>query len=293
MDSAYTQGSYDTVGLPCGRWSLWDMMNFSLALFAKALEVLTVEARRSSMQSPVIVIPEAEKERIMSQMQFVAERCRQLALSNTQDRLLRCFSLLQRTTTYGDLNRELITLYEAIEDDTKEEYFYHYPRVKVMVLIEIAEWLPIFDAFPSARNEIDAGLDCYALGHPTACVFHMMRAAELGMRALARERQVTFPRQPLEWTNWQNILEVTEKNAKMATTGMRSGPAKDAALAFYNGAIAHLHALKDMYRNSVMHMRRSYDDLEAQQAMVRVRDFMTGLSRKIGEKTKKPIRKWP
>jgi hypothetical protein len=209
--------------------------------------------------------------------------------------LQRCFLILTSTpkTNYASLASELVTLNEAIGDDIKTEYFYHYPRQKALLLIMNAEWLPIFDAFPSSKKEIEEGLDCYALGHPTACVFHMMRVAELGMRALARERQVSFPKHPLEWADWQNILYLTEKNAKAAINAMSRGPEKDAAAGFYNGAIADLHALKDMFRNSVMHMRRSYDDLEAQQAMNRVRDFMTGLARKIHEKTKTPIRRLP
>lgn len=117
----------------------------------------------------------------------------------------------------------------------------------------------------------------------------MMRVAELGLRALAHERNVSFPRHPIEWADWQNILEQTEMKAKAATRNMPRGPAKDAALAFYSGAIGQLHAFKDTYRNAVMHFRRSYDQLDALRATSQVRDFMNGLSAKIGEKTRRPI----
>jgi hypothetical protein len=281
--------------MPCGRWSLFDMMNFSLRSFAIAMRLTTQEIFMAMAHPASDIIATVDKERVTNNLQFIATKCRQLALNSAENRLQRCFGLLTSSLpqTYDELRREFETLHEAIEDDIKAEYFYHYPRPKVMLLILNAEWLPVFDAFPSSRKEVDEGLDCYAPGHPTAAVFHMMRVAELGMRALARERQVTFPKHPLEWADWQNILDLTEKNAKTATGNMSRGPAKDAALAFHNGAIAHLHALKDMYRNSVMHMRRSYDDLDAQRAIGQVRDFMTGLCRKIGEKTKTPIRRWP
>jgi len=281
-------------GLPSGRWSLLDMMNFSLQSFVIALAMLSQEVRAAATHPTDALVSDPDKKRALANLQFIAERCRQLGLAAAEHRLQRCFLVLTdvRSPTYGTLAGELVTLNETIGDDIKTEYFYHYPRQKVLLMIANAEWLPIFDAFPSSRTEVEEGLDCYALGHPTAAVFHMMRVAELGMRALARERQVTFPKHPLEWADWQNILDQTEAKAKAATNSMSRGPPKDAALAFYNGAIAHLHALKDMYRNSVMHMRRTYDDLDAQRAIGQVRDFMTGLSRKIGEKTRRPIRKW-
>jgi hypothetical protein len=145
------------------------------------------------------------------------------------------------------------------------------------------------------RKEIEEGVDCYALEHNTASVFHMMRVAEIGMRALARERKVSFPRHPLEWAGWQQILDETERRAKSATQGMSPGPKKDAMLAFYSGTIGQLHGFKDTYRNVVMHVRRNYDELEALRAINQVRDFMNGLSAKIGERTRGPIpaSRWP
>ena len=91
--------------------------------------------------------------------------------------------------------------------------------------------------------------------------------------------------------DWQNILEQTESKARSATTGMPRGPKKDAMQAFYSGATAQVHGFKDTYRNVLMHVRRSYDELDALRAINQVRDFMNGLSAKIGEKTRAPVRR--
>ena len=155
------------------------------------------------------------------------------------------------------------------------------------------DWSDALSKFQSCRDDALSGVDCYALKQYTASVFHMMRVAELGLRALARERQVTFPKHPLEWADWQNILEQTELKARAATNGLPRGPRKDAMQAFYSGAIAQVHGFKDTYRNVVMHVRRSYDELDALRAINQVRDFMNGLAAKIGEKTRRPIRRWP
>jgi hypothetical protein len=101
-----------------------------------------------------------------------------------------------------------------------------------------------------------------------------------------------FPRHPLEWAEWENVIDGIESKAKAATSLMSRGPARDAARAFYTGAVAQLRAFKET-RNNLMHMRGKFDELDAQRAINQVRDFMNGLSVKIGEKTKTPIRKWP
>ena len=66
---------------------------------------------------------------------------------------------------------------------------------------------------------------------------------------------------------------------------------KDEALAFYRGVTAHGTALKDKYRNSVMHARASFNEHEARDAMEHTRSFMNTISKRVSEKTKKEI-KW-
>lgn len=302
MDSVYNQGSYHA-GMPCGRWSLLDMMNFSLQGFALALKALSREteiARVQTLSASGARVADDYRKRLDDSLQFVEEQCHKLNLGNARNRLERTFVALRSSSsvftfpiyTYGSLYKDLITLKEAIEDDIKSEYFYHYPRQKAELVFKNGEWIPAFKAFPSMKSEAEEGIDCYALGHNPACVFHMMRVAELGMRALARERRVAFPKHPIEWAEWGKLIDEIETNARAATNGMTRGPALDAARAFYTAAVAQLRAFKET-RNRIMHMRGGFDELDAQRAMNQVRDFMNGLSVKIGEKTKTPIRRWP
>jgi hypothetical protein len=73
---------------------------------------------------------------------------------------------------------ELKPLLEALEDDLQKKFFYHYPRQKAITLLRIRiDWAASLGAHPS---EVDAGVDCYAIGQYAACVFHMMRVAEIG-----------------------------------------------------------------------------------------------------------------
>ena len=72
----------------------------------------------------------------------------------------------------------------------------------------------VSDAFPSesSRFEIEESGNCFALGRYTACVFHLMRALEKGLKALADDLEVDFPPQmPIEYEVWQTIIERIEK----------------------------------------------------------------------------------
>lgn len=80
----------------------------------------------------------------------------------------------------------LETLTKQIELQIQGEAFFHYSREYDRFLVEAEkDWAPIFLAFPSIKPEVMSGIDCYAIGHSTACVFYMMRAAEFSLRILA------------------------------------------------------------------------------------------------------------
>jgi hypothetical protein len=50
----------------------------------------------------------------------------------------------------------------------------------------------VLDVFPATNLDIVQGVDCWALGHATASVFHMMRILETGLRWIAEDCDVPF-----------------------------------------------------------------------------------------------------
>jgi hypothetical protein len=154
-----------------------------------------------------------------------------------------------------------------------------------------SDWAVALKAFPSINNEVRSGVDCYALGHNTACVFHMMRVAEVGLRAIARERGVNTVRKntPVEWGTWGDVISAIE-TAVRSIVQATAGQKKDDALAFYNSIVSDLRALQDLYRNKTMHLRGNYDEGQAQSAMIRVRHLIETLAGRLAEPTMRRIR---
>lgn len=278
-------------------WSLWDMINYSLTPLLNALDLLRGHKANAYMrmmqgrgneivQDPILFS-------VVNNVEAAGKVVADMMLSSADNRISRLYIMFGRNFTFQDLEGELRVLIESIEDDCKFQRFYHYPNSRVHVLLRTpGDWASTIQAFPSAASDITEAMDLYALDHPTAAVFHLMRVAECGLRSLAHERGVKFANKPLEWANWQDLITKVRQSAKAQWDGAAAGPSKDAAQDFYAGALSQFEGFKDKYRNAVSHVRKQYDELEALSAINHVRDFMNGLSRKIGEKTRRPITRW-
>lgn len=108
----------------------------------------------------------------------------------------------QKTNT--DIQNNLNSLRDIIQNEARDRHVYHFSAAKSYLFIEEPRrWNSVRDAFKAAQSDIDGALKCHAFGQDTACVFHCMRIAELGLRALTRERRVNR----LKTRHWIFIAE--------------------------------------------------------------------------------------
>lgn len=146
-------------------------------------------------------------------------------------------------------------------------------------------------AFPSAAEDIRSTGNCLAAECPTAAVFHAMRTAEHGLRALAYDRHVLLPRhRPIVLATWEEVL----RELQSAESEIQNYPktlAREAQYEFFHDALLQVRAFKNAFRNQVMHTRKTYDRGQALRVVEQVRDFMQGLARHISENKRTP-RQW-
>jgi hypothetical protein len=261
------------------------MINFQLRAYMHALERLDIARSRARARHESEVAPVEVKRVIKAEVAPIHEHIVRLGMTTAFPRISRLEVALSATNTYGVILREIEELWNALDHDTYEQLFCHYAKPRVGFLLELEEkWDTPLNSFPSARKEVEEGVDCYALGHNAACVFHMARVGEIGLRAIARERGIKNARKnvPLDWGTWGAVFGAIEGHLK-AVRNKPPGPKKDAALAFYDTVLSDLHAIQSLYRDRTMHLRKSYDDGEAQSAMFRARELMTTLSTKLSE----------
>ncbi len=133
------------------------------------------------------------------------------------------------------------------------------------------------------NREIKAAGNCLAADLHAAAVFHLMRVAEAGLRALASERGYQGAL-PMEYMDWGKLIKwLTDELEKQRTTVVfpAPGPARDAELEYYNGLVESLNYLKDAYRNPAAHFRGHYDINKAHCVFDDVKRFMLRLATKV------------
>jgi hypothetical protein len=150
----------------------------------------------------------------------------------------------------------------------------------------------VYDAFKSARDDIKEAGNCLACGRATATVFHLMRAAEIGLALLLLTEECNLLSVPTSRSTYANgkkfISRLENKVAEIQN--YKLSHAREKQLTFYHGAMVELRAFKSI-RNPTMHARETYDIHQARSAMTHISVFMRILAEKISESKRTP-KKW-
>jgi hypothetical protein len=136
----------------------------------------------------------------------------------------------------------------------------------------------IIAKFHGIEIDVEEAGKCYAAGRDTACVFHLMRVMEVGLRALAAS--LNDPKlDPKRNPSWDSILgkcgDELEKSVRDRSPEWRQDDV------FYSTATANLRAVKDAWRNPTMHVEQNYNEETALDIWNAVRAFMRHLSLKL------------
>lgn len=142
----------------------------------------------------------------------------------------------------------------------------------------------VHSAFTEARADIKAAGNCFAMELYTACVFHLMRVAEFGLRAMAKRLKVTISDHgkniPLEYGDWNKVIEGIE-NKLQPLRQTAKNVRRESRVNYYSDALERCSAMKDLYRNPVSHTRTTYNRGGAEDVMERVERFMQFLAQPV------------
>lgn len=144
-------------------------------------------------------------------------------------------------------------------------------------------------AFPSATKDIREAGNCLAAECTTAAVFHLMRAAEVALRAVAVDRNISFAKKPLDQQEWGSILIALDTELKERVGESRSlwlkPEFREAQTRFYAEMINELRGFNEAWRKHVAHAGLdAFCDREyAQSVMTHVRNFMQKAASRISE----------
>jgi hypothetical protein len=276
-------------------WSLaemivWASTNFvgmygNLYKFIGVLDsaIQSEPSRRGGVLSP------AMRERLaLNVAGFAVQECKHLNLENLEISTQNAQSMKQRLErehpyTASEMLAELTLLMQTIiQELSKRKLAYIAPPYDVYFEQEKLFGDSVFDIFPEARQDVKDAGNCLAASLPTACVFHLMRVSEHGLRKLATKLKVKLTHSgkpcPLEFGDWDKVITAI-RNKILEARKLPAGPKRQAKFEAYSNAADHCEYMKDIWRNNTAHARRPYSHNEALGAMNRVRDFMELLAR--------------
>lgn len=188
--------------------------------------------------------------------------------------------------TWQQAENELRVLRQAIEADLEDRMFVFVIPEKATLLDHMqTEWTDVWKAIPDSEPDIKEALYSYALERNTAAVFHLMRTAEWGLRALCHHfgrintetvrSSGTIKLTPVEFSMWEKIIDSLWDDMEKTLNQIPAGPQRQKMQEFYKTVLLEIDAFKDAWRNHVMHTRREYTAEEAAAILLHVKRFMS------------------
>jgi|SRR5665213_488201 len=150
----------------------------------------------------------------------------------------------------------------------------------------------VLAAFPSAEPDIRESGNCLAAECNTAAVFHLMRVVEWGLRTLCsnvglvrlKKRKGTKTRYtPIPYSQWEDILNQLPDKVDAKLKKLPRGKSKQEAQEFYLPILQDIRAIRDAWRNHVMHTRAEYSHEDADAILAHVKRTMRMLATGVSE----------
>jgi hypothetical protein len=268
--------------------SLWEIMNrFTASNCCELFAAWGQFQQLASSDDPSRELPHDAQEMAGVFLLSASNLCRDLDLPDSLEAAEAVRVELAKGMSCGEILWRLETLRESIERQMKRQLYYGIPE-PLAKYVEKERPLgdDVYEKFPSARTDLSEAGNCLAFGCNTAAAFHLMRAAEIGLWELGKDRQILLATSgKIEFSEWGVIIGQLEE-AVHAIQNWANTVMKEDAHKFYNTALVEIRAFNDGWRRHIMHVRpyqpRMGDD-EALALWGHVSRFLSTLAGKIGE----------
>jgi len=278
-------------------WSLLDMLRLLASDWSdliRLLDSLTLK-EESCRMTFVKAITMGPKEVILNPLRKINGICEAMGLNMSATYAIKLINCVEDSPmiselalrggdksaplSHGVFSDEMKVLRERIDDELRTvEFFCLQPSMKSRLSNQYPFGERVANAFKSSIIDIEEAWKCFAFERYTACVFHLMRTMEVGLRCLGKS--LNDPSlDPKSNPTWERILKRCDDELKK--------PYKDRSAEwqlngqFYSEATANLRAVKDAWRNPSIHVEQNYDQSKANDVLNAVRVFMNHLC--IGE----------
>lgn len=204
-----------------------------------------------------------------------------LGLRSVSSQIARVRRLLDlKTCTVRNMQAAVADLHLRLNDELQHRKFLYVEEDIARYYESPFEgWADVPDKFPSATFDVEEAGKCMALGRGTACVFHLTRVLELGLRALARVFDIPYA------PSWEGYLK--QIHAKIEVKWQQKDPEWKKVEAFYKDVAGGLQTARYAWRNPTIHVAKKYTPEEATEIYRAVQGFMANLATQVDESAQK------
>lgn len=251
-----------------GMVTLYDMLKYAAEDFYRLSEEL-----RAFAASPKLALIPSNKKRLQDAISALHKHCEYLELTFSGNQITEVVNALNSmnpariTTAFNELQKR-------IQEELSAKVCFCLPGHKVKYWHPL--WLvttPIYDQFRSAHAEFQRAGHCYAFGENTACVFHLMRIVDFGLRQVATRLGVAY-----DARNWSGIATKIQQNMEQKYQTKTDDWKKSEPM--YAEILTDIQAISRGHRNPVLHeLERKYDERDAEHMLNIVEGFMLHLAK--------------
>jgi len=263
-------------------WSLYDMLQFNAALLVDTVQnIEKVKGIIDHYGEAVARDPghtEMAREWFTRLADHLAFDLDYLPVSESLRGQLKRFRVAATTEPLDRLVWRIQEIQIGLQEDLKDQVFYSIAREDAKLIKTPGDfWSPdLHEAFPDAAANMRSCVRCMALDMPTASVYHAMCAVQHGLRRLADQLGVAFSRD-FDVLEWSTIIRSIDAKLKAMMEEPKSVE-RDARIKFGAEASSHFFAIKEAWRNYVMHGRGDYAPDDARSIGSAVRDILRALA---------------
>lgn len=238
-----------------------------------------------------------KKDKILFYMKELHELCVQMRLNNTKVLSGMILERLEHRYANGQFTQDFNHLQELLEKDFSERFCFIIPEEKADFYNSDSFFgTDVYINFPSIRSEIAEAGKSYALGLNTACVFHLMRAAEIVLKRMVVVMKATTyllingKKVSPDVCDWDTLLKALRSALNNMAVGKKTSAKVKATHAFYSEAVNTFIEMKDAWRNTISHGhevsldgRKLFKEGETEDIIKSTRHFLTHLAKRIKE----------
>jgi hypothetical protein len=141
----------------------------------------------------------------------------------------------------------------------------------------------VFIYFTSAGYDIEEANNCFAISRYTACVMHLQRVIEVGLKSFGLYLGI-YSNIRTAQPSWHTVLGLTGAELDRRTVSRLWATNEEKEYA--NGIQTFLVAVKTAWRNPSMHADKQYDGAKAKRILDATKHFMEHLAEHLNEKGK-------